>query len=666
MKLSHAAAALLLASSSNAAFAAAPTTFVHLFEWRWSDVAQECETFLGPNGFAAVQVSPPNEHIQGSQWWTRYQPVSYLLESRGGSRAAFINMVQRCNAAGVAIYVDAIINHMANGSGVGTAGSNYGNRQYPIYSGQDFHAACAINGSDYGNNRWRVQNCELSGLPDLNTGAPYVQNTIAAYMNELTSLGVKGFRLDAAKHMSVEDIAAIRGKLTGAPLIYQEVIDQGGEAITSSEYTGQGLVIEFKYSTQLGNVFKTGRLASLRNFGEGWGFLPSSRAVVFVDNHDNQRGHGGAGNVVTYKDGRMYDLANVFMLAYPYGYTQVMSSYDYKGDTDAGGPGIPVHQNGQLNCFGTDWKCEHRWSYIAGAAQFRNNTVNEWRVTNWWDNGNNQIAFGRGAAGFVAINKESYALNTSLATSMAPGQYCNVLKGKRSSDQKSCTGEVITVGGDGRIQANVASWDAFAIHQDSKLTTGGGTPGADWRRTVVFIQAQTLSGQDMFVRGGLDHQVALNQKGLSCTATNFLCAMPIRHRNLKNATTAPWKANDNYLDWYGREASQSATAEGTPLDWTTNLWPSSWGALRTVPVDGYGQEVLNTFGQHYWMMDVDMDCSKTLNGWFELKAYVKNGQGWEGDISQANPPYATKNHLAQCGKLNKFEFGSSAALVTNL
>lgn len=52
--------------------AAAPTTFVHLFEWSWPDVAQECEQFLGPKGYAAVQVSPPNEHITGNQWWTRY------------------------------------------------------------------------------------------------------------------------------------------------------------------------------------------------------------------------------------------------------------------------------------------------------------------------------------------------------------------------------------------------------------------------------------------------------------------------------------------------------------------------------------------------------------------------------------------------------------------
>ena len=28
---------------------------------------------------------------------------------------------------------------------------------------------------------------------------------------------------------------------------------------------------------------------------------PSHKAVVFVDNHDNQRGHGGAGDVLTHK-----------------------------------------------------------------------------------------------------------------------------------------------------------------------------------------------------------------------------------------------------------------------------------------------------------------------------------------------------------------------------
>lgn len=656
------AIALPLIASSHVQAAEQRTTFVHLFEWNWQDIAQECEDYLGPKGYAAVQVSPPNEHIQGSPWWTRYQPVSYQLESRGGNRGQFIDMVNRCKAVGVDIYVDAVINHMANGSGTGVAGSNYGNKNYPIYSTQDFHNTCAI--TSY-NNRFEVQNCELVGLPDLNTSASYVQDTVAGYLNDLTDIGVAGFRFDASKHMAVEDIQGVLSKVNGSPLVFQEVIDQGGETISSSEYTSAGLVTEFKYTTKLGDTFKNGKLSWLSNFGEGWGFMPSSSAVVFVDNHDNQRGHGGGGSVITFEDGRLYDLANVFMLAYPYGYPKVMSSYDYHGDTDAGAPSVSVHNNGNLECFNDNWQCEHRWSYISGAVDFRNNTADNWSTTNWWDNGNNQIAFGRGSSGFVAINKENTNLTAALPTGMTAGSYCNVLKGELSIDGQSCSGETITVNSDGTINANVGAWDAFAIHQGAKINGDIIPPEGDWQRTVIFIQAQTQNGQDMFIRGGIDHNYANNTLGKNCQTTNFDCAMPIKHNNLRNSTTSPWKANENYLDWYGSENGQNNQAEGTPLDWTTNVWPSSWGAIRTTTTDGYGEDPFNSWGQHHWMLDVDMDCSKAVNGAFEIKAFIKNGQGWEGDIIQANTPYTSNNHFAQCGKINKFDFNSNNVEIRN-
>lgn len=34
---------------------------VHLFEWKWDDIAAECENFLGPYGYAGVQVSRKKE-----------------------------------------------------------------------------------------------------------------------------------------------------------------------------------------------------------------------------------------------------------------------------------------------------------------------------------------------------------------------------------------------------------------------------------------------------------------------------------------------------------------------------------------------------------------------------------------------------------------------------
>src|SRR5690348_7775230 len=108
--------------------AAAGDVFVHLFEWRWADVALECEEVLAPFGYRAVQISPPQEAavIAGAPWWQRYQPVSYSVErSRSGTRAELANMIARCRAVGVDVYVDAVVNHMTAGAGTGSNGTVY-------------------------------------------------------------------------------------------------------------------------------------------------------------------------------------------------------------------------------------------------------------------------------------------------------------------------------------------------------------------------------------------------------------------------------------------------------------------------------------------------------------------------------------------------------------
>ena len=104
----------------------------------------------------------------------------------------------------------------------------------------------------------------------------------------------------------------------------------GGEKIKSTEYTGLGRVTEFKYGKFLGDVIRKNngqKLKNLENFGEGWGHMSSGNALVFVDNHDNQRGHGGGGfgSILTFFESREYKIANAFMLAWPYGQVRVMS-----------------------------------------------------------------------------------------------------------------------------------------------------------------------------------------------------------------------------------------------------------------------------------------------------------------------------------------------------
>lgn len=122
------------------------------------------------------------------------------------------------------------------------------------------------------------------------------------------------------------------------PYIYQEVIDLGGEIISRDEYTALAAVTEFKFGMELSRVFHgRNQLRWLTNWGPAWGLLTSGDALTFIDNHDNQRGHGAGGDILTYKDARRYKGAIAFMLAHPYGVPQLMSSFDF-WDTEAGPP----------------------------------------------------------------------------------------------------------------------------------------------------------------------------------------------------------------------------------------------------------------------------------------------------------------------------------------
>ena len=170
------------------------------------------------------------------------------------------------------------------------------------------------------------------------------------------------------------------------------------------------------------------------------------------------------------------------------------------------------------------------------------------------------------------------------------------------------------------------------------------------KRTVIMLYGLTRPGQDMFLRGGIDHSYARDKLGKTCTAQNKLCAMPIRHLSVVNNDA---RKNDYFLDWYGSESGQG-DAQGSPAAWTTNKWPSHWGPKKTVSKDGYGETSLNTYGHHYWMLDVMMDCSRAVKGWFEFKSYISNGPGWEGNMHQNGAPYGSSNHFAQCGKINVF------------
>ncbi|XP_072766716.1 alpha-amylase 1 [Anoplolepis gracilipes] len=460
---------------------------VHLFEWKWPDIATECEKFLGPLGFGGVQVSPLQENVivEKRPWWERYQPISYIWHTRSGTAKQFEDMVRRCNNVDVRIYVDVVFNHMTgnhdNARGTDGSTADTFDFSYPAvpYTRSDFHSPCAItNYQDSAN----VRNCELSGLHDLDQSKEHVREKIVNFMNKAIDAGVAGFRVDAAKHMWPNDLKTIYSRLknlnpahhfdvNARPYIFQEVIDYGGEAISKYEYNSFGAVTEFRNGMEISNAFRGNNLLKwFVSWGEPWGLLPSQDALVFIDNHDTQRSNP---NILTYKSSKLYKMAVAFMLAHPYGNPRIMSSFNF----DAFNEGPPHDSNENTlspiihsdNTCGNGWVCEHRWRQIYNMVGFRN-AANKTSINNWWDNGQNQIAFCRGNAGFIAINGDSYDLKQTLITCLQPGTYCDVISGNLMNNK--CTGKVVTVDEDGKAYIEILKSEedgVLAIHKLSKL-----------------------------------------------------------------------------------------------------------------------------------------------------------------------------------------------------
>lgn len=477
---------------------AAGDVFVHLFEWKWRDIANECEQFLGPAGFAAVQVSPPQEHsiTPTFDWSERYQPVSYsIARSRSGTGAEFTEMVQRCKAAGIGIYVDAVINHMTNfpSPGVGSNGTAYTKYSYPgLYTQADFHPPCTVsNYTDAAN----VQDCELLSLPDLNTGLPSVRQKIAGYLVMLARLGVAGFRIDAAKHIQQVELdgmlALVDSTMTAEsrpmPYWFLEVSSGAGEALGPRDFYGEAYasggatdITEFTF-TGVGDKFRSigGQHISQLNpngpagsqfSAAAWGLMPSDKAVVFLQNHDTQHQCG-----LSYRDGNMFRLANVWMLAQPYGYPSVLSSYafDCPGGNSMGPPSDGGGNTKNVTCAASletavigQWVCEHRDQAILGMVGFRR-LVAGTDVNHWWDNGANALAFSRGDRGFVAINRETGVVTATVATGLAPGTYCDLLTGGRGT--MGCVGTSVTVDAAGAVPLHLDPNTAIAIDVATRL-----------------------------------------------------------------------------------------------------------------------------------------------------------------------------------------------------
>jgi len=470
----------------------------NLWSYNWDSVASECTDVLGPNGYGAVWVAPPAESLKQPNfyWWDVYQPYSYDLNGRFGTAAEFASMVSACHTAGVKVYTDAVINHTAAQTGTGYHGTTITNKyDTPDWDPDDYHTSAQCNDSDLIIDDWsnlsEIQNCELLGLPDLRTESDDVRSGIAAFLNKQIALGVDGFRIDAAKHMPVADLNAIRAKLStttsgSSPYIFQEVYP--GSTPAASDYYSSGDVLDFTYASRLKSAFQ-GNVSDLESLSSS-GVLPPANSVSFVTNHDTERN----GLHMSYKDGDTYRLANLFELAYKWATPTVYSGFEWSS-TDQG----PPNSGGfftDTNC-SSGWYCLQRDTAVTGMVKWHN-AVGSQAVSNWSTKSSSVIGFGRGSAGYIAINNGSSAATHTFTTGMADGTYANVV------DNGATT--VTVSGGSASLTIPAKSAIAFYNGQFTPCTTCEGDGDGDSGTTVTATfneYAPTTTGQDVYVVGSL-------------------------------------------------------------------------------------------------------------------------------------------------------------------
>ena len=151
---------------------------------------------------------------------------------------------------------------------------------------------------------FQLNNGWLSGLADLDTESDYVRERIAAYMTDLISIGFSGYRIDAAKHIQPESLAAIFAKvkanLGGGDLpadfmTYLEVLIGGEKDLL---FCGEG---SYSYGQAFANTMKAAGLsdndvAKIKIWSSdypkefpicGYWETPAARLAVENDCHDD-------------------------------------------------------------------------------------------------------------------------------------------------------------------------------------------------------------------------------------------------------------------------------------------------------------------------------------------------------------------------------------------
>ncbi|MDE6653946.1 MAG: alpha-amylase, partial [Muribaculaceae bacterium] len=291
---------------------------VILHAWTWSfDTIAANMKLIADAGYAYVQTSPAQACYIGEdggmalysqdgdsvsgKWYYYYQPTDWTIGNYMlGTREQLAAMVDSAEKYGVKIIVDVLPNHTAvdHTAVLPALDSAVGGHE------NLFHANGFTDIKDY-NDRMECTTGKMGGLPDVNTENPDFQKYYMAYVNDLLSLGVRGFRYDTAKHIGLPsdpkdpkaeknnfwEVATGRESVDGVHLalpadslfIYGEVLQD--KNVKETEYAEYMSLTASSYGHVLRNVIGEGNVRA-DSIADWCHPVSPDKLVTWVESHD--------------------------------------------------------------------------------------------------------------------------------------------------------------------------------------------------------------------------------------------------------------------------------------------------------------------------------------------------------------------------------------------
>lgn len=185
-------------------------SILHVWSWNFDNIGKNMKQ-IADAGFTMIQTSPVQECYNpegGSKklfdenegyWYYYYQPTDWKIGNQIlGSRDQMKAMMDSAAKYDIKVIVDVLPNHTA--FDIDAVSDDF----YKAVGGRDkmYHSNGLQPVRDY-NDRLECTLWGSGGLPDVNTENPDFQKYYMEFVNDLLSLGVKGFRYDTAKHIGV-------------------------------------------------------------------------------------------------------------------------------------------------------------------------------------------------------------------------------------------------------------------------------------------------------------------------------------------------------------------------------------------------------------------------------------------------------------------------------